>query len=111
MTNIFEFAPRVTQLNGASGGNTATLVSGEPVRVWGYVLTETGGNTATVDIQTATATADVAAGTSLIIHHTTADSNTVVDIKFIADAGLQVVFSGTNPEDSQITILHSHPGS
>ena len=106
MTNIFEFAPKVTQLLGVTAGNTATLESGEPVRIWGYVVSQ-GLSNSLITIRTN------GTNTTLFTHNMVANSTHVIDIKFIADDGLQVVFAddGGDAGNARITLLHNHPGS
>lgn len=102
----WSFASRVTQLSGIAGGNTVELESGQPVRVWGFILTNLNGTAGDI------ITLRSADGTITYVEQALAATDSLIsDIPFIADKGLEAVFSGATEEDLRVTIFHDAPGS
>lgn len=100
------FAPRVSRLTFSASGVASQLASGEPVRVWGYAIANTGtGSTTQVDVQSADGSVTYSS------HVFGVAEIEIVDVKFIADKGIQVVVTGANFADFNAVFFHSNSGS
>lgn len=102
----WDFASLVTRAAGTSGGNTVSIQSGEPIFVKGIVLANTdASDPGTITIRKAET------DENFITTQLPANGIDVIDIPFIADLGLEVVFGGTSPETCSATIFHFHEGT
>lgn len=101
----WSFAPIVTHLSDFTSGVAQQVENGDPIRVWGVILHNTGTDTATsISMQKAD-------GTVIFTQIMNGIRNIVLDVKFIADAGLQFVVTGASPSNKRVTVFHSHPGT
>ena len=103
----FGFASKITNFTGFDADATQELESSANVRVWGVVLSNTG---TTTDAIFSMRSAD---GTVTYLTQRMASSaNFVIDIPFIADAGLSfVLVSGGGAADVEVTVFHGAAGS
>ena len=92
---LISFAPRITTV---SAGTTADIADGEPIRVYGFMLSTTTG--------AIIFTFANAAGTTLFTAKVEFEM-AVMNIPFLADAGLRV----TAPANGTAVIFHGHPGT
>lgn len=100
------FAPKTTNFSFSSLPQTVQIENGEPIRVWGIVISNAGTGTS---LQIST---QDASGTNLLTLTLGSRSNHVFDTKFIADKGLQFVSGGSGTASNiRVTVFHSHPGS
>ena len=100
------FAPRATRITFTASGTATQLVSGEPVRVWGFVISNNGTSTSTV------VTIESGDGSVTYFTHTFANSEAVVsDIKWTADKGIRMTSTGASFADLNAVFFHSNPGS
>jgi hypothetical protein len=97
--NWFIFAPKFTLLEDVTSNQA--IENGEPVRVWGLVITNEG---AGLELEIRTGDGNTLLGTINV----RANDVLVSDIKFVADKGLS--FTGS-ASVSSILVWHSHPGS
>jgi hypothetical protein len=99
--NHFKFASKITSFTNVTGNQL--VENGEPIRVYGIVMTNTLGAAArNLEVRTGD-------GNTLITTLQARGDTTVVhDIQFIADKGLSLTFPNTI---DRVTVFHSHPGS
>lgn len=100
------FAPVVTRVTFSASDVATEIADGEPIRVWGFAIANTGtSSTQVVTIQSGD-------GNTTYYSHTFGNGEFVmVDIKFIADKGLRVVSTGADFADLNCIFFHSNPGS
>ncbi len=100
------FAPRVSRMTFTASDVASSLESGLPVRIWGFVIANTGTSTTNV------VTIRSADGNTVYYVHTFGNSETVIfDTKFIADLGISATVTGANFADFNICFFHSNAGS
>lgn len=101
-----DFASRITRLTVGSSGGTAQLLSGQPVKVWGFLVSNSGtGTTTSVNIESGDGT------TTYAIILLDADDTVLSDIPFMADQGLRIKVTGADFADIGVTVFHSAVGS
>jgi hypothetical protein len=101
----WEFAPNITRLTISASGVATQLESGLPVRIWGFIISNTGtGSATTVSVQDMD-------GTDIFDWRPGSGGSVAYDTKFIADNGFQFIATGAGATDMECTVFHSHPGS
>ena len=98
------FAPRITHIDGdvVADPTAAILIqSGEPIRVFGFIISKTGTTAMTYTFADAN-------GNTLFVLNLTHQTPKSFYIPFIADKGLQITM---NSDAGEITIFHSQEGT
>ena len=87
-------APRTTHV--AAGTTDSAIASGSTITVFGIVIEGTANGQVTIELNGTT--------TVKMLLSVAANSSTVMNIPFVADAGIQV----TTPANVTCTVFHSH---
>jgi hypothetical protein len=101
---MYNFASRTTNVTATDVNSTGTIVSSDPIRVWGIVVVNSGvSSNKWVNIQ------DKDGTTFMVLHTKFVDSSVRVSIPFIADNGLKLV--GQTTGWTHVRVYYSQTGT
>jgi len=101
--SVQSFAPIVEVIT-LAGDSVATIVgSSAPFRVYGIVVSTTGGTASTFTFQTVTDSSE------MFVMRLAANVTVIMNVPFIADKGLKVLNGGSAV--AKVTVLRGHSGT